>query len=42
MGVSVVLRCYNEEKYIGRLLDGISRQTIKDPEIIIVDSGSTD
>ncbi len=42
MGISIVIRCYNEEKYIGRLLDGISRQTIKDPEIIIVDSGSTD
>ena len=39
---SVVIRCYNEEKHIGRLLHGISQQTIKDIEIIIVDSGSTD
>jgi len=40
--VSVVIRCYNEEKRIGRLLHGISQQTLKDIEIIIVDSGSTD
>ena len=39
---SVVIRCYNEERHIGRLLHGISQQTIKDIEIIIVDSGSTD
>ncbi len=42
MGVSIVIRCYNEEKYIGRLLNGISQQTEKDIEIIVVDSGSTD
>jgi glycosyltransferase involved in cell wall biosynthesis len=39
---SVVVRCYNEEKHIGRLLYGITEQTIKDVEIIVVDSGSTD
>lgn len=39
---SVVIRAYNEEKHIGRLLDGIRRQTVKDVEIILVDSGSTD
>jgi glycosyltransferase involved in cell wall biosynthesis len=39
---SVVIRCYNEEKHIGRLLHGVSQQTIKDIEIIVVDSGSTD
>src|SRR3990172_6941197 len=40
--VSVVIRCYNEEDHIGRLLQGISRQTVRDVEIIVVDSGSTD
>ena len=40
--VSIVIRCYNEEHRIGRLLSGIMQQTIKDVEIIVVDSGSTD
>ncbi|MEW6673306.1 MAG: glycosyltransferase [Thermodesulfobacteriota bacterium] len=40
--ISIVIRCYNEEKYIGRLLTGISQQTVRDTELIIVDSGSTD
>lgn len=40
--ISIIIRCYNEEKYIGRLLAGIREQTRKDIEIILVDSGSTD
>jgi glycosyltransferase involved in cell wall biosynthesis len=40
--VSVVIRCYNEEEHIGRLLSGIMQQTRQDIEIVIVDSGSTD
>jgi glycosyltransferase involved in cell wall biosynthesis len=39
---SIVIRCFNEEKQIGRLLSGIMQQTIQDVEIILVDSGSTD
>jgi len=39
---SIVIRAYNEEKHIGRLLEGIRWQTIKDVEVILVDSGSTD
>jgi len=39
---SIVIRAYNEEKHIGRLLDGLRQQTLKDVEIILVDSGSTD
>ena len=39
---SIVIRAYNEEKHIGRLLDGIMQQTVKDVQIILVDSGSTD
>lgn len=42
MNCSIVIRAYNEGKYIGRLLEGIKQQTIKDVEIILVDSGSTD
>jgi rhamnosyltransferase len=40
--VSIVIRCYNEEQHIGRLLSGLMQQTVKDLEIIVVDSGSTD
>jgi rhamnosyltransferase len=39
---SVVIRSYNEEKHIGRLLTGILHQTMEEVEIILVDSGSTD
>lgn len=39
---SVVIRCYNEEEHIGRLLTGIEEQTLDDVEIVLVDSGSTD
>jgi len=42
MNCSIVIRAYNEEKHIGRLLEGIKHQTLKDVEIILVDSGSTD
>ena len=40
---SVIIRCFNEEEHIGRLLSGITAQTMADEvEIIVVDSGSTD
>jgi rhamnosyltransferase len=39
---SVIIRCYNEEAHIGRLLSGIVQQIADDVEIIVVDSGSTD
>lgn len=42
MSCSLIIRAYNEEKHIGRLLEGIKQQTIKDVEVILVDSGSTD
>ncbi len=42
MKCSIVIRAYNEEKNIGRLLEGIRHQTLTDVEIILVDSGSTD
>jgi glycosyltransferase involved in cell wall biosynthesis len=40
--LSIVIRAYNEERHIGRLLDGIQQQTLADVEVILVDSGSTD
>lgn len=39
---SIVVRCYNEERHIGRLLTGLLRQTVPAHQIIVVDSGSTD
>ncbi len=39
---SIVVRCFNEAEHIGRLLEDIGRQTLKDVEIVVVDSGSTD
>jgi len=39
---SIIIRCYNEEAHIGRLLSGIIQQNCKDIEILVVDSGSTD
>ena len=42
MNCSIVIRAYNEEKHIGRLLEGIRQQSVRDAEIILVDSGSTD
>jgi len=40
--VSVVVRCYNEDRHIERLLQSLNTQSLKDIEIIVVDSGSTD
>lgn len=41
--VSIIIRAYNEEKHLQRLLDGIGNQrTSFEREIILVDSGSTD
>ena len=42
MKISIIIRCFNEEKHIGRLLAGILEQTVDKVEIIVVDSGSTD
>ncbi|HNP20679.1 MAG TPA: glycosyltransferase family 2 protein [Panacibacter sp.] len=40
---SIIIRSYNEEKHIGRLIDGINKQkNVTGIEIIVVDSGSTD
>ncbi|UYN92598.1 MAG: glycosyltransferase family 2 protein [Anaerolineales bacterium] len=40
--VSIIIRALNEEKHLGRLLSAIQRQSLPDPEVILVDSGSTD
>ncbi len=42
MQCSIVVRAYNEAEHLGRLLEGIAQQTVRDVELILVDSGSTD
>ncbi|HEY59399.1 MAG TPA: glycosyltransferase family 2 protein [Anaerolineae bacterium] len=39
---SIVIRAYNEANHIGKLLDGICHQSLKDVQVILVDSGSRD
>lgn len=39
---SVIIRAYNEEKYLPGLLDTLEKQTYQDFEVILVDSGSFD
>ena len=40
--VSIVIIAYNEERYIGRLLESIKRQDYRKFEVIVVDDHSTD
>lgn len=42
MKVSIVIRAYNEDEHIERLMLGIKAQTVQPHEVILVDSGSTD
>ncbi|QEM12001.1 glycosyltransferase family 2 protein [Mucilaginibacter rubeus] len=40
---TLIIRSYNEQKHIGKLLEGIKKQSIYNQvEVILVDSGSTD
>ena len=40
--LSVIVPCYNGEKFIGRCLESLFNQTLKDMEIIVINDGSTD
>ena len=40
--VSVIMPCYNTEKYLKKTMDSLFAQTFKDYEVIMVDDGSTD
>lgn len=40
--VSVLLPCYNHEKYVGAAIESVLNQTFQDFELIVLDNGSTD
>lgn len=40
--VSIIIPTLNEEKFLGRCLESIKKQTYKNIEVIVVDNGSTD
>ena len=40
--ISIIVACYNVEKYLDRCIDSIVRQSYSNLEIILVDDGSTD
>ncbi len=40
--ISVIVPVYNTEKYLGRCIESVQKQTFKDWELILVDDGSDD
>lgn len=40
--ISVIIPCYNAEKYINKCLDSVLNSTLKDIEVIVINDGSKD
>ena len=42
VSVSVIIPCYNGERYVGETIESVRAQSVEDLEVIVVDDGSTD
>ncbi|MBQ4265753.1 MAG: glycosyltransferase [Clostridia bacterium] len=42
MKISIIIPCYNSEKYLDACMDSVLKQTFSDFEVILVDDGSLD
>ena len=40
--ISVIIPCYNAEKYIKKCFEGLEKQTFREFDVIVVDDFSTD
>lgn len=40
--ITVIMPVYNAEKYVGRALESLQNQSVKEINIICIDDGSTD
>ena len=40
--ISVIIPCYNSEKFIKETMDSVLSQTYRDFEVIVIDDGSKD
>ena len=40
--ISVIVPAYNVEKFIGKCIDSILRQSFKDFEVLLIDDGAKD
>lgn len=42
MELSIILPVYNSERYVGRCIDSVLAQTMRDLELLVIDDGSSD
>ena len=40
--ISVLMSCYNHDKFVGEAIDSVLNQSFKDFELLIIDDNSTD
>ena len=42
MKLTIIIPCFNENKFIETIIDSVNSQPFPDKQIIVVDDGSTD